>query len=103
LTQQLGEQLQATLREREAARPRTSLVSSVCAGRPAGLALTVDLAPTLLDLTNVPIGPSIHGRSLVPLIRGTPADWRQAVLVEFYTNEQPSPHLMDMDYRAIRG
>jgi arylsulfatase A-like enzyme len=24
------------------------------------------------------------------------------VLVEFYTNEQPFPHLLDMDYRAVR-
>lgn len=70
--------------------------------RPAGLALTVDLAPTLLELTGVPISPSIQGHSLVPLISGTPADWRKAVLVEFYTNEQPFPHLLDMDYRAIR-
>ncbi|HEU5220314.1 MAG TPA: sulfatase-like hydrolase/transferase, partial [Gemmatimonadales bacterium] len=70
--------------------------------RPDGLALTVDLAPTMLDLAGVPIGPSIQGRSLVPLFHGTPADWRQSVLVEFYTNEQPFPHLMDMDYRAIR-
>ncbi len=70
--------------------------------RPAGLALTVDLAPTLLDFAGVAIGPQIQGRSLIPLFSGTPADWRQAVLVEFYTNEQPFPHLMDMDYRAIR-
>ena len=70
--------------------------------RPEGLALTVDLAPTLLELTGVPISPSIQGRSLVPLIHGTPTDWRKAVLVEFYTNEQPFPHLLDMDYRAIR-
>ena len=70
--------------------------------RPAGLALTVDLAPTMLELSGVPISPSIQGRSLMPLVRGTPADWRQAVLVEFYTNEQPFPHLLDMDYRAIR-
>jgi hypothetical protein len=38
----------------------------------------------------------------VPLFKGTPADWRESILVEFYTNEQPFPHLMDMDYRAIR-
>ena len=70
--------------------------------RPEGLALTVDLAPTLLDLAGVPISPSIQGRSLVPLLQGTPAQWRQGVLIEFYTNEQPFPHLMDLDYRAIR-
>ncbi|MBI3791327.1 MAG: sulfatase-like hydrolase/transferase [Gemmatimonadetes bacterium] len=70
--------------------------------RPAGLALTVDLAPTLLELAGAPIGPRIQGRSLVPLLRGTPANWRQAVLVEFNTNEQPFPHLLDVDYRAVR-
>jgi N-acetylglucosamine-6-sulfatase len=70
--------------------------------RPEELALTVDLAPTLLDMAGVPIGPSIQGRSLAPLFRGASQGWRQAVLIEFYTNEQPFPHLMDMDYRAIR-
>ncbi len=70
--------------------------------RPNGLALTVDLAPTLLELAGVPIGPNIQGRSLVPLFEGMPPDWRQSVLVEFYTYENPFPHLLDMDYRAIR-
>lgn len=70
--------------------------------RPTGLALTVDLAPTLLEFAGLTPGPHIQGRSLVPLFRSTPLNWRQAVLVEFYTNEQPFPHLMDMDYRAVR-
>jgi len=75
----------------------------VAAGaRPQGLALTVDVAPTVLELTGVPIAPSIQGRSLLPLLVATPKDWRQSVLVEFYTNEQPFPHLLDMDYRAVR-
>lgn len=72
------------------------------ASRPGGLALTVDLAPTLLEFAGVPIGLQIQGRSLVPLLGGTPSGWRQSVLVEFYTNEQPFPHLLEMDYRAVR-
>ena len=28
--------------------------------------------------------------------------WRQSLLVEFYTNENPFPHLLDLDYRAVR-
>ena len=28
--------------------------------------------------------------------------WRKSLLVEFFTNEQPFPHLLDMDYRAVR-
>jgi N-acetylglucosamine-6-sulfatase len=72
--------------------------------RRAGLVLTVDLAPTLLELSGTPIGPHIQGRSLVPLLSGAtvPAGWRESVLVEFYTYENPFPHLLDMDYRAVR-
>jgi N-acetylglucosamine-6-sulfatase len=70
--------------------------------RPTGLALSVDLAPTLLDLAGAPISDEIQGRSLVPLFTGTPRDWRDAVLVEFYSNERPFPHLTDVDYRAVR-
>ncbi len=77
--------------------------SKIPAGaRPKGLALTVDLAPTLLQFAGVPIGSQIQGRSLVPLFAGVPPSWRKSVLVEFYTNEQPFPHLLDMDYRAVR-
>jgi arylsulfatase A-like enzyme len=72
------------------------------ASRPEGLALTVDLAPTLLEFAGVPVGSQIQGRSLIPLLNGTARDWRQSVLVEFYTNEQPFPHLLDLDYRAVR-
>jgi len=72
--------------------------------RPSGLALTVDLAPTLLELAGVPVGPQIQGRSLVPLFGASapPRGWRESVLVEFFTYENPFPHLLDMDYRAIR-
>jgi N-acetylglucosamine-6-sulfatase len=38
----------------------------------------------------------------VPLLRGDDAGWRDSVLVEFYTHENPRPWLMDMDYRAVR-
>jgi arylsulfatase A-like enzyme len=72
------------------------------ASKPGGLALTVDLAPTLLEFAGVPITSGIQGRSLVPLLDGTARDWRESVLVEFYTNEQPFPHLLDLDYRAVR-
>jgi len=70
--------------------------------RPAELALTADLAPTMLELAGAPIGEHIQGRSLVPVLRGRAPDWRQSILVEFYTYENPFPHLMDMDYRALR-
>jgi arylsulfatase A-like enzyme len=74
---------------------------------PAGLripelVLSVDLAPTVLDVAGAPIGGQIQGRSLVPLFHGDASDWRRSLLVEFYTYENPMPWLVDMDYRAVR-
>ena len=66
------------------------------------LVVSVDIAPTVLDLAQVPIGDHIQGRSFVPLLTGSSRDWRDSFLVEFYTYEQPMPWLVDMDYRAVR-
>lgn len=71
--------------------------------RPAGLALSVDLAPTVLEIAGAPVGEHIQGRSLVPLLAGpAPEGWRRSLLVEFYTYENPMPWLMEMDYRMVR-
>ena len=67
-----------------------------------GLALSIDIAPTVLDVGGAAIGDHIHGRSLVPLLQGEATDWRESALIEFYTHENPRPWLMDMDYRAVR-
>jgi N-acetylglucosamine-6-sulfatase len=67
-----------------------------------GMAVSVDIAPTVLEVGGARIGDHIQGRSLVPLLRGDDAGWRDSVLVEFYTHENPRPWLMDMDYRAVR-
>lgn len=43
-----------------------------------------DVYPTILDLAGAEYSPStIHGRSLVPLLRGETAPWRDKVFVEF--------------------
>ena len=70
--------------------------------RIGGLSLSVDIAPTVLDVSGVDIGAHVQGRSLVPLLRGDDARWRESVLIEFYTYEKPRPWLMDMDYRTVR-
>jgi len=69
---------------------------------PSGLVLTVDIAPTVLELAGVEIGDHVQGRSLLPLLAGVETGWRESVLVEFYTYENPFPHLVDMDYRMVR-
>lgn len=66
------------------------------------LVASVDIAPTVLEIAGVPVGDNIQGRSFVPLLLGTATDWRESVLIEFYTYENPFPWLVDMDYRAIR-
>ncbi len=66
------------------------------------LVVSVDIAPTVLEIAGAPIGDHIQGRSFVPLLRGDASDWRRSVLIEFYTYENPFPWLVDMDYRAIR-
>ena len=66
------------------------------------LVVSVDIAPTVLEVAGVPIGDHIQGRSLVPLLQGDAKGWRRSVLIEFYTYENPFPWLVDMDYRAIR-
>lgn len=66
------------------------------------LAMSIDIAPTVLDVGSATIGKHIQGRSLLPLLRGERAGWRESVLIEFYTHENPRPWLMDMDYRAVR-
>ncbi len=66
------------------------------------LVVSVDIAPTVLEIAGAPVGNHIQGRSFVPLLQGDATDWRRSVLIEFYTYENPFPWLVDMDYRAIR-
>ncbi|HEY7516143.1 MAG TPA: sulfatase [Vicinamibacteria bacterium] len=61
-------------------------------GVPAGRTLdhpvlNIDLAPTIAELAGVAVPESVDGRSLVPLLRGSPpalASWRVDFLVEHY-------------------
>jgi N-acetylglucosamine-6-sulfatase len=66
------------------------------------MVLSVDLAPTVLEIAQAPVGEHIQGLSLLPLLRGESAGWRDAILVEFYSYENPMPWLVDMDDKAIR-
>ena len=86
---------------------RTPLVARFPAVARAGsrideLVLSIDIAPTVLEIAGLPIGEHVQGRSLVPLLREDAAGWRPSVLIEFYTYENPFPWLLDMDYRALR-
>lgn len=48
-------------------------------------ALNADFAPTFLDLAGVKVPADMHGRSLVPILRGEkPAGWRTAAYYRYY-------------------
>jgi N-acetylglucosamine-6-sulfatase len=54
-------------------------------GRRAGqMALNIDVAPTLLELANVPVPAFMQGLSLLPCLRDPSAPGRRAWLVEGY-------------------
>jgi arylsulfatase A-like enzyme len=65
------------------------------------MALTIDLAPTFLDLAGLAPGPDIDGRSLVPVLKGRVADWRRSFLIE-YTSDTVFPRIDRMGYDAVR-
>ncbi|MCA9018216.1 MAG: sulfatase-like hydrolase/transferase, partial [Planctomycetaceae bacterium] len=65
-------------------------------------AVSVDLAPTMLELAQVKTDRKFDGQSLVPLLKGEqPADWRQSFLVE-YNSDTVFPRLVKMGYQAVR-
>ena len=65
------------------------------------LVLTLDIAPTILDLAGGTPGAQIQGRSLVPLLAGRKDGWRRSFLAEYFT-ENALPWLVGMTYKAVR-
>jgi arylsulfatase A-like enzyme len=65
-------------------------------------ALSVDIAPTLLDVAGVAIPRGVQGRSLLPHLGGTQVAGRDAFLIEYHGHENPFPWIANIDYRAVR-
>ena len=72
--------------------------------KPRAQVLTIDVAPTLLDLAGAKPLAGIDGRSVVPLFgsKETPADWRRSFLIE-YTTDIVFPRILRMGYDAVRN
>ena len=52
-------------------------------------AQNIDFAPTFTDMTGAATPEKLHGRSLVPLLKGTtPPDWRDRVYYHFYDDSE---------------
>lgn len=53
--------------------------------RPAAMIQNIDYAPTFAEIAGGQIPSGLHGRSLVPVLRGeTPAEWRTSVFYRYY-------------------
>ncbi len=48
------------------------------------MALTLDIAPTMLELAGAEVPGEIQGRSLVPVLQGDKSNWREAFVGEYY-------------------
>lgn len=68
---------------------------------PSALVLTLDVAPTLLELAGLTPGSGIQGRSLLPLFKGDTGGWRTSFLVEYFT-DTVFPRVLNMGYVAVR-
>lgn len=66
---------------------------------PAEFALTVDLAPTLMELGHATFPATLHGRSLVPVFKSQAADWRREFLIEHFS-DKVFPRMANMGYQA---
>ena len=65
------------------------------------MVLTIDLAPTVLELAGVAPLPGMQGRSLAPIFDGTAGAWRDSFLVEYYS-DTVFPRILKMGYSAVR-
>ena len=68
---------------------------------PPEMALSLDIAPTLLEVAGLKPGAEIQGRSLVPVLKGEARDWRASFLIEYFT-DTVFPRIRNMGYVAVR-
>ena len=65
-------------------------------------ALSIDIAPTILNVAGTRIPKRMQGKSLVPILQGNKSGWRKSFLVEYYATENPFPWAHNLDYRVVR-
>jgi N-acetylglucosamine-6-sulfatase len=68
---------------------------------PRELVLSIDLAPTLLAVGGLAPLSSMQGRSLVPIFKRSPGEWRSSFLIEYYS-DTVFPRIRNMGYAAAR-
>ena len=74
----------------------------VAAGiRPTRMVLSLDIAPTMLELAGESPPDDLHGMSLVPILEGGDPEWRSSFLVEYYS-DTVFERMDFMGYKAVR-
>ncbi len=69
--------------------------------RPEAMALSIDIAPTALELAGVAPPRKLHGRSLSPVLAGKAEPWRDSCLIEYHS-DTVFPRIRRMGYSAVR-
>ncbi|MBI5774476.1 MAG: sulfatase [Verrucomicrobia bacterium] len=69
---------------------------------PKEMALTLDLAPTLLELAGATPLAKAEGRSLLPVLKGAVTDWQREFLIEHFS-DKVFPRMANMGYQAVRN
>jgi arylsulfatase A-like enzyme len=65
------------------------------------MVLTLDFAPTFMELAGAPVPANLHGKSFVPLFATNAASWRDSFLVEHFS-ESVFPRTRGLGYQAVR-
>lgn len=58
--------------------------------------LHIDVAPTLLEFAGAKSTQAMHGRSLLPLLRGGAKEWRQSWFYEYFAENQKNSRVPDI-------
>ncbi len=69
--------------------------------KPKQMVLSIDLAPTLLDIAGETPGTHLQGKSWVPIFTEKVNAWRSSILVEYYS-DSVFPRIFKMGYKAVR-
>jgi N-acetylglucosamine-6-sulfatase len=65
------------------------------------IVLSLDLAPTLLELSGAPIPAGLHGKSVAPLFQKDVTGFRSSFLIERWS-DNVFPRVAHMGYKAVR-
>ncbi len=69
--------------------------------RPGQMVLSIDIAPTLLELAGATPPDGLHGMSMAPILDGDDPSWRSSFLVEYYS-DTVFERIDHMGYKAVR-